>query len=112
MKAHDAVARKRADGRYDVSFTIEGRKLYADGKGKESEVPLDEPFDVGAFTAEPGKQGYSRDSVLSIQRKIVKSGKETVTLVLDRAPKLVGIDPFNERIDRNSDDNLTSVTLQ
>jgi ABC-2 type transport system permease protein len=112
MKAHDAVARKRADGRYDVSFTIEGRKLYADGKGKESEVPLDEPFDVGAFTAEPGKQGYSRDSVLSVQRMIVKSGKETVTLVLDRAPKLVGIDPFNERIDRNSDDNLTSVSLQ
>jgi hypothetical protein len=35
-----------------------------------------------------------------------------VTLVLDTAPKLVGIDPFNERIDRNSDDNLTSVKLE
>jgi hypothetical protein len=35
-----------------------------------------------------------------------------VTLVLDTAPKLVGIDPFNERIDRNSEDNLTSVKLE
>ena len=112
MKAHDAVAHKRADGRYEVSFTVEGRKLYADGKGRESEVPLEEPFDVGAFAVEPGKQGYSRDSVLALQRRLVKSGKQTVTLVLDTAPKLVGIDPFNERIDRNSDDNLTSVKLE
>jgi aminopeptidase N len=112
MKAHDAVAHERPDGRYEVSFTVDGRKLYADGKGKESEVPLEEPFDVGAFAAEPGKQGYSRDSVLLVQRRLVKSGQQTVTLVLDTAPKLVGIDPFNERIDRNSDDNLTSVKLE
>jgi hypothetical protein len=75
-------------------------------------VPLEEPFDVGAFAVEPGKQGYRRDSVLLLERRVVKSGKQTVTLVLDTAPKLVGIDPFNERIDRNSDDNLTSVKLE
>lgn len=112
MKAHDAVAHKRSDGRYEVSFTVDGRKLYADGKGRESEVPLAESFDVGAFAVEPGKQGYSRNSVLSVERKLVKSGTQTVTLVLDTVPKLVGIDPFNERIDRNSDDNLTSVKLE
>jgi ABC-2 type transport system permease protein len=112
MKAHDAVARKQPDGRYQVSFTIEGRKLHADGKGRESEVPLEEPFDVGAFMVEPGKQGYTRDSVLSIQRMLIKGGRQTVTLLLDKRPLLVGIDPFNERIDRNSEDNLTSVKLE
>jgi ABC-2 type transport system permease protein len=112
MKASDAVARRRPDGHYEVSFTVEGRKVYADGTGHESEVPLNEPFDVGAFTVEPGKEGYTRGSVLSIQRRVVKSGKQTLTLVVDSAPKLVGIDPFNERIDRNSDDNLTSVKLE
>ena len=112
MKASDAVAHRRPDGHYEVRFTVDGRKLYADGMGRESEVPLDEPFDVGAFTVEPGKEGYTRSSVLSLQRMALKSGKQTVTLVLDEAPKLVGIDPFNERIDRNSDDNLTSVNLE
>ena len=112
MKASDAVAHRRADGHYEVRFTVDGRKLYADGLGHESEVPLDELFDVGAFTVEPGKEGYTRGSVLSLQRMAVKTGKQTVTLVLDEAPKLVGIDPFNERIDRNSDDNLTSVKLE
>ncbi len=57
MKAKDATWKKRADGKYDVAFTVEGKKLYADGKGKETEAPLDEPFEVGVFTAQPGKKG-------------------------------------------------------
>jgi hypothetical protein len=35
-----------------------------------------------------------------------------VTFVLDKLPTHVGVDPYNKRIDRNSDDNLTKVTLQ
>jgi len=35
-----------------------------------------------------------------------------LTLVLDKPPRVVGIDPCNELIDRNSDDNLTGVKLE
>ena len=112
LKARDATAHKRADGRYEVRFAVEGRKLYADGQGRQTAVPLDEPVDVGAFTVEPGKKGYRSDSVLQLERLDIKGPLQTVTLVLDKLPKLVGIDPFNERIDRNSDDNLTTVKLQ
>jgi hypothetical protein len=35
-----------------------------------------------------------------------------VTAVVDSAPTWVGIDPYNKRIDRNSDDNLTKVELK
>lgn len=109
MKATDAKAKKRADGKYDVTFTVEGKKLYADGKGKETEAALDESFDVGAFTEEPGKKGYKRESVLLMERRPMKTGKQTVTLVTDKQPKFVGVDPFNKRIDRNSNDNLVKV---
>lgn len=112
MKAHDAVARRLADGRYEVRFIVEGKKLYADGRGKETEAPFSELFDVGAFTAEPGTPGYNRDSVLKLQRVSVQSGKHTLTLVLDKLPTVVGIDPFNARIDRNSGENLTPVRLE
>src|ERR1700741_1031325 len=64
MKAKDAKVTKRPDGKFDVSFTIDGRKLYADGKGKESEAPMSEIFEVGVFTAQPGKKGFSKASVL------------------------------------------------
>ena len=107
-----ATAKKRTDGKYDVSFTVEGRKLYADGRGKETEAPLAEPFDVGVFTEEPGKKGYKRESVLLLDRRPLQSGAQVVTLTVDQAPKFVGVDPFNKRIDRNSDDNLTRVQVE
>ena len=112
LKATGAKGKKREDGKYEVSFTVEAKKLYADGQGKETEQPLDEAFEIGAFTVEPGKKGYTKDDVIDIERRPLKSGKQEVTLVLEKEPKLVGIDPFNERIDRNSDDNLTPVTME
>jgi aminopeptidase N len=105
-KVVDVKSKKRDDGKYEVALTVEARKLYADGKGKETEAPLDEPFDIGLFTVEPGKKGYGKDSILLFERRPIKTGRQTLTLVVDREPKFAGIDPYNKRIDRNSDDNL------
>jgi len=112
MKASDAKAKKTTDGKYEVTFTVEGKKLYADGKGKETEAPLDEPFDIGAFSVEPGKKGYTNDAVLFTDRRPMKTGRQQVTMIVDKLPLVVGIDPFNKRIDRNSDDNLTKVAAE
>jgi hypothetical protein len=109
MKAKEATSKKRSDGKYDVTFTIDGRKLYADGKGKETEAPMSEAFEVGVFTAQPGKKGFSKASVLLVEKRIVATGETKVTYTVDQEPKWVGIDPYNKRIDRNSDDNLTAV---
>ena len=109
MKVKTAKSKHRADGRWDVELEVEVRKLYADGKGKETEAPLAETVDVGVFTVEPGKQGYDGKSVIAVQRLPVKSGQQTLRLVVDREPKVAGIDPFNKWVDRNSDDNLKDV---
>jgi aminopeptidase N len=109
MKARNAKSVKRADGKYELSFEVEGKKLYADGKGKETEAPLDEAFDIGVFDAEPGKAGFNAKSVLLFERRGFKTGRQTVTVVVDREPRWVGVDPYNKRIDRNSDDNLARV---
>ena len=89
---------------------MDARKLHADGKGKETEAPLVEMFDVGAFTVEPGRKGYDRSSVLAVQRMPVHSGKQTLTFVTDKEPNYAGVDPFNKWIDRNSDDNVKEAT--
>ena len=111
MKASDGKVVKRADGRYDVTFVVDAKKFYADGKGKETEAPLDEPFDIGVFDAEPGKPGYTTANVLSFERQRVHTGRQTVSVTVDRPPTFVGVDPYNKRIDRNSEDNLTKVAM-
>jgi hypothetical protein len=112
MKASNAQAKRLADGKYQVTFMVTASKLYADGQGKESEAPLAESFDVGAFLAEPGKQGYNSKAVLDLHRQPMHSGEQQITLTLEQLPKFVGVDPYNKRIDRNSDDNLTRVLLK
>jgi len=112
MKDSNARVKHRPDGKYEVTFTVEGRKLYADAHGKEAEATLDKPFDIGAFTVEPGKKGYRRDAILFFERRPLKSGKQVITLTLDQAPKLVAVDPYNKRIDRNSDDNFARVEAE
>jgi ABC-2 type transport system permease protein len=109
MKAKDASSKRRADGTYEVTFTVEGKKLYADGKGKETEAPLSEMFELGVFAAQPGKKGFSKESVLAFERRTVTTGAQKVSFVVASEPKWVGVDPYNKRIDRNSDDNLVEV---
>jgi len=109
-KVTQASTRKLPDGKWEVQMEIEMHKLYADGQGRETEVPLVEKFDVGAFTVEPGKQGFSSANVLSLTRQAVHSGLQTLTWTTDREPKFVGIDPYNKRVDRNSDDNIMQVS--
>jgi hypothetical protein len=92
-----------------VSFTVEAKKFHADGKGVETDAPLSEAFDIGAFTAEPGKKGYRSDAVIALERRTLVSGRQDIRLVLDKEPIFIGVDPFNGRIDRNSNDNLVKV---
>ncbi|WP_269715203.1 ABC transporter permease/M1 family aminopeptidase [Caulobacter sp. NIBR2454] len=107
VKAPRMTSRRRPDGKFDVTLTVVGRKLYADGKGVEREAPLNEVLDVGVFAAEPGKAGFRSGDVLAFERRPVRSGTQTFTFVTERQPRFAGVDPYNKLIDRNSDDNLT-----
>jgi len=109
VKVTEATAEQRPDGRWDIELEVEARKLYADGQGQETEAPLEESFEVGAFTIEPGRKGYDKESVIAVERARLRSGKQTLHLVVDREPKVAGVDPFNKRIDRNSEDNLKEI---
>jgi hypothetical protein len=77
MKTTAATTRKLPDGRHELTLQIEAHKRYADGKGQETEAPLDEEIDIGAFTVEPGKTGFEAGSVLALSRHRIVSGLQT-----------------------------------
>ena len=49
---------------------------------------------------------------LYLAKMPVKDGDSTITVTVDGKPYEAGIDPFNELVDRVSDDNRTPVTVQ
>ena len=109
LKATRASAKRRPDGKWDVTLTVSAEKLYADGAGHERPAPMNETLDIGLFEAEPGKPGFDASKVIAFQRLPIRSGLQTLHLVAAKAPKFAGVDPYNKLIDRNADDNVIKV---
>jgi ABC-2 type transport system permease protein len=110
FKAKEAKTKKLADGNWQTTISVEAGKFYADPKGNEKAVALAEAVEVGLFTARPGVGAFGQKDVISIERKPVKGGKQTVVVVSKKKPTFAGIDPYNFYIDKNSDDNVIDVT--
>ncbi|MFN3388368.1 MAG: ABC transporter permease/M1 family aminopeptidase [Allosphingosinicella sp.] len=109
LKAAAPQARRRADGKWEVTVPVEARKFYADAQGAETEAPLADRIEIGLFTAEPGGGAFDRRHVLLMQRQPIRSGRQVLTFVVDRKPTHAGIDPYNLYIDRNAADNVAPV---
>ena len=105
----DATAVKRPDGKYDVTINVETHKYKADAKGNETEVPMDDWIDIGAF-AKPEK-GRKYGKTLYRDRVRIANSKSTYTFTTAELPDEAGVDPFLLLIDRIPDDNTKKVAL-
>lgn len=106
-----ATAKKRDDGRYDVTLSLHAGKTYVDGIGKETKATFDVPVDIGVFARSPDGQEQN-EKVLYLEKRMVADGDSSVTITVDGEPYEAGIDPYNKLVDRVSDDNRMHVTLQ
>jgi len=105
----DSSAVKRADGKYDVTIKAEMHKFKADAKGNETEVPVDDWIDIGAFAKPAKDKKYGK--TLYRQRIHFTGTQTTQTFTVDELPEQAGIDPFLLLIDRIPADNLKKVTV-
>ena len=105
----EAKAKKLADGKYEITIDVETKKFKADEKGNETEAPVKDFIEIGAF-AKPEK-GKRYGKTLYRQRLEMKSGKAQYKFVVNEEPDKAGIDPFRLLIDRMPDDNMKKVTI-
>jgi ABC-2 type transport system permease protein len=95
---------RQADGKYQVSISLAVHKREADGSGNEKRLPLDEWIELGVFArSTDGMVGHEK--VLYLQKIHVTSEHPQLTVIVEERPQLVGIDPYNKLIDRNTIDN-------
>ncbi|NJK33434.1 MAG: M1 family metallopeptidase [Deltaproteobacteria bacterium] len=104
-----ATVRERDDGKFELTLELQARKLYADGKGNETEAEqLDDWIEVGAYV-EREVEGEKVEEPIYLELHRFDGSESTVTLVLDERPLEAGIDPRNLLIDRAPRDNRRKV---
>lgn len=96
-----------ADGRYEVEVEVAARKFEADGEGLESETPMSNWIDIGVL----GEKSPETDvaEVIFLEKREVTGGNQRFTIVVDKKPVSVGIDPLNKLIDRDPSDNVQTI---
>jgi aminopeptidase N len=106
LAATDASSRRLPDGRYEVTVKARARKLRADGKGVETEVPIDDWIDVGVLAQ---READGEERALHLRKERITGPEVTVTVVIDGVPRRAGIDPYHKLIDRTPSDNVRAV---
>lgn len=104
-KTVDATWAKRSDGKYDVKLKLATIKLHADGLGKESAIPIQDPIDIAIFSGTKEKE-----KILYSAKHRFTQGTTELDIVVAEEPTRAGIDPFIKLIDRKPDDNTIAVS--
>lgn len=95
------------DDGFEVTMTVTAAKFEADGAGEETEVPLDQVFDVAVFGEDTEELGDDDlPEALHFEQRRITSGEQTFTFRVSEQPGRVGVDPYVKMIDRNPDDNV------
>jgi len=100
-KAESATCTKLGNGKFKVNLTISSKKLRADGRGNETEIPVNDYMDIGIF-GENNEDLYLKKHKIEINRMAIE-------IVVDKKPVRAGIDPYLILIDRNRENNTVEV---
>ncbi|MES2757839.1 MAG: M1 family aminopeptidase [Pseudomonadota bacterium] len=103
-RATQATAKRRADGRYEVTLSASAGKVRVGAAGDEKDVRLKDMIEFGV----DDKDG----NALLRERRLVEGSNVTVTMVVAGRPAKAGIDPDNKLIDRKPPDNLIDVEMR
>ena len=94
------------DGRWRVTLDVRARKVAVDEDGAETELPMDDLVEVGAFA---GAADWGPGEPLYLERHRVRSGIQRISVITAREPARAGIDPRRLLIDVKGDDNLREL---
>src|SRR4029079_14524942 len=84
VKTDSASVARLPNGKYEVTLEVEARKVRADSVGRETEIPMNDLVEIGVFgEAKNGELGPP----LYLERRRIRSGKQTIRVVVTQLPK-------------------------
>jgi ABC-2 type transport system permease protein len=88
-------------GRDSISYLAEGKKKPL------LSVALEDYIDVGIFTEDDDQdiEGEKKEVELYLKKHKITEINNKISIIVDRKPTEIGVDPYNKLIDTSSDDN-------
>ena len=108
LKAKTVEIKELDDHQFEVSLTIDARRVNADGQGVETEVGLSEMIDIGLFIDDPDNISIN-DKPLYLNKHLITAGENIIKVIVPKRPVFAGIDPYVKLIDRDSADNIIKL---
>jgi ABC-2 type transport system permease protein len=105
----DKATAREIDGGYEVTIEVTAKQFAADGRGNETEEPLDMWFDVAVF-AETDRP-LEEVAPLYIEKHRLRSGKQVLTARTTQRPGIAALDPFHKMIERSAGNNSREITV-
>ena len=110
-KAKTASVKENPDGTYDLTLTVEAKKVYSDSLGVQINSPLNDWLEIGVF-GNVNQNGEEEEMPIYVEKVFIAESTSTFKIHLDTKPTKAGIDPLNKFIDRDSKDNLIGVSFE
>jgi ABC-2 type transport system permease protein len=106
LELADASVVAVADG-YEVVLTVRARQLESNGRGEETEVPLNAWFDLVLLA--DSAQPLESSAPLYQRKHLLTSGTNTIKINVSERPTYAYVDPFQKLPDRQMENNSRAV---
>lgn len=113
LEVDNVTAKPLIEGTWEIRMEVIAHKIEYDSTGTETELPLqNEWIDIGAFAPVERSKG-ELSKPLYLKRHRLQTGRQTITLVLDSKPALVGVDPYHilDWEEKEDDNNIEGVII-
>lgn len=100
------AAEPAGGGRWRVTLDVEARKEMVDTAGVATPLAMDDPVEIGVFAAL--EAGSFERTVLHREMHRIRSGRQTITVLVPGRPEFAGIDPYG-LLDWEEGDNIEPV---
>jgi len=107
LKTKQVSVEPANSGKWRVTIDVHARKVIVDTKGAETEVPMNDPVEIGVY----GSGGVTTRGI-QLYRAMhrIKPGEQRISVVVSARPTKAGIDPRNLLIDADPTDNMKDIS--
>lgn len=105
LKIDEVIVNELANNKFQIDIKIDAKRFEKQENNIVALNSINEPIQVGLFQKHPSII-QNKDDILSLKHYKIDDSKSLISVITNKVPKYVIIDPFITRLDINQTDNM------